>query len=198
MSWLVIDYYQLAILRKGNSSISDYFHCFTHLIDTLAAIDQPLPFHESLSFLLAGLGTDYDSLVTSVQTQINPIAFEDIYGHLLSHKLQLSHNQPSVDLSTASANFVHKGSSRRGDRGGRTSNSTFSFRGRSGFNTQRGRGHGQSNFPTASNRLICQVCHKPGHVALQCYHRFDNTYQFDNSPQMQALLATPQQSQDSN
>ena len=73
MSWLVIDYYQLAILRKGNSSISDYFHCFTHLIDTLAAIDQPLPFHESLSFLLAGLGTDYDSLVTSVQTQINPI-----------------------------------------------------------------------------------------------------------------------------
>jgi hypothetical protein len=191
-------HYQLATFYKGDSSITDYFHRFTHLIDTLAAIDQPLPLHESLSFLLAGLGSDYDSLVTSIQTQINPIALEDIYGHLLSHELRLSHNQPSVDLSAASANFVHKGSSPRGGRGGRSSNSTSSFRGRSGFNTQRGRGRGRSNFPIASNCPVCQVCHKPGHVALQCYHRFDNTYQFDNSPQMQALLATPQQTQDSN
>jgi hypothetical protein len=191
-------HYQLATLRKGDSSISDYFHRFTHLVDTLAAIAQPLPLHESLSFLLASLGSDYDSLVTSVQTQINPIALEDIYGHLLSHELRLSHNQPLVDLSVASANFVHKGSSPRGGRGGRSFNSTSSFRGRSGFNSQRGRGRGRSHFPPASNRPVCQVCHKPGHVALQYYHRFDNTYQFDNSPQMQALLATPQQTQDSN
>ena len=188
-------HYQLATLRKGDSSISDYFHQFTHLVDTLVAIAQLLPLHESLSFLLAGLGSDYDSLVTSVQTQINPISLEDIYGHLLSHELRLSHNQPSVDLSVASANFVHKGSSPRGGRGGR---STFSFLGRNGFNSQRGRGHGRSHFPPASSRPVCQVCHKPRHVALQCYHRFDNTYQFDNSPQMHALLATPQQTQDSN
>jgi hypothetical protein len=36
-------HYQLATLRKGDSSITNYFHRFTHLIDTLAAIDQPLP-----------------------------------------------------------------------------------------------------------------------------------------------------------
>ena len=172
-------HYQLATLRKGDSSISDYFHRFTHLTDTLAAINQPLPLHESLSFLLASLESDYDSLVTSVQTQINPIALEDLYGHLLSHELQLSHNQPSVDLSAASVNFVHKGSS---SCGGRSSNSTSYFRGRNGFNTPRGRGRGRSHYPTASNRLVCQVCHKPGHVALQCYHKFDNTYQLDNSP----------------
>uniref|UniRef100_A0A2N9GYN8 Reverse transcriptase Ty1/copia-type domain-containing protein n=1 Tax=Fagus sylvatica TaxID=28930 RepID=A0A2N9GYN8_FAGSY len=28
----------------------------------------------------------------------------------------------------------------------------------------------------SSNRPVCQVCQKPGHVALQCYHRFDNSY----------------------
>jgi hypothetical protein len=55
-------HYQLATLRKGDSSISDYFHRFTHLVDTLAAIAQPLPLHESLTFLLASLGSDYDSL----------------------------------------------------------------------------------------------------------------------------------------
>ena len=101
-------HYQLATLRKGDNSIADYYHKFTTLIDTLAVVDQPLPHHETLSFLLAGLGSDYDALVTSVSTPLTPIALEDLYGHLLSHELQLSHNQPSVDLSSASANFVNK------------------------------------------------------------------------------------------
>jgi hypothetical protein len=35
-------HYQLSTLRKGDSSIADYFHKFTSLVDTLAAIDQPL------------------------------------------------------------------------------------------------------------------------------------------------------------
>uniref|UniRef100_A0A2N9ELM4 Uncharacterized protein n=1 Tax=Fagus sylvatica TaxID=28930 RepID=A0A2N9ELM4_FAGSY len=191
-------HYQLATLRKGDSSIADYYHCFTHLIDTLVAIDQPLPHHKSLSFLLAGLGADYDSLVTSVQTQLTPIALEDLYSHLLSHELRLSHNQPSVNLSTASANFLNKTSSTRGGRGGRNSNNFSTNQGRNNFQNQRGRGRGRSNFSNSSNRPFCQVCQKPRHVALQCYHRFDNTYQYDNNPQMQALLATPQQTIDPN
>ena len=139
-------HYQLATLRKGDSCITDYYHRFTKLTYTLAAIDQPLPHHESLSFLLAGLGSDYDSLVTSVQTQLTPIALEDLYGHLLSHELRLSHNQPSVDLSTAGANFVHKNYSNRGGRGGRHSTNFSPNRGRNTFQQQRGRGRGRSNF----------------------------------------------------
>jgi hypothetical protein len=191
-------HYQLATLRKGDSSITDYYHRFTKLTDTLAAINQPLPHHESLSFLLAGLGSDYDSLVTTIQTQLNPIALEDLYGHLLSHELRLSHNQPSVDLSTASANFVHKNSSNRGGRGGHQSTNFSPNRGRNTFQQHKGRGRGRSNYSHSSNRPFCQVCNKPGHIALQCYHRFDNTYQYDNSSQMQALLATPQQTTDPN
>jgi hypothetical protein len=45
-------HYQLATFRKGDSSISDYFHRFTHLIDTLAAIDQPLPLMNLSPFFL--------------------------------------------------------------------------------------------------------------------------------------------------
>jgi hypothetical protein len=85
-------HYQLATFRKGDTSIADYYHRFTTLIDTFAAIDQPFPHHEALSFLLVGLGSDYDSLVTFIQTQLNPTALEDLYGHLLSHELRLSYN----------------------------------------------------------------------------------------------------------
>ena len=44
----------------------------------------------------------------------------------------------------------------------------------------------------------CQVCNKPGHVALQCYHSFDNPYTNESRPNMQALLATPTANQDLN
>jgi hypothetical protein len=98
---------------------------------------------------------------------IQPVPLEDIYGHLLSHELRLSHNQPSVDLSNASANFVNKGTSNQSGRGGGRSSSNFhSNRGRSNWNNRRGRGRGRSNFSNTSNRSVCQVCHKIGHVAL--------------------------------
>lgn len=51
--------------------------------------------------------------------------------------------------------------------------------GRSGRSSPRGRGRGPSNY--FSNRLdtcpICQVCHKPGHLANFCYHWFNRKYQ---------------------
>ena len=57
---------QLTILKKGNSFITNYFHQFPILVDTLATIAQPLNDFEIIYFLLVGLGSDYDSFVTSV------------------------------------------------------------------------------------------------------------------------------------
>uniref|UniRef100_A0A2N9FCJ0 Reverse transcriptase Ty1/copia-type domain-containing protein n=1 Tax=Fagus sylvatica TaxID=28930 RepID=A0A2N9FCJ0_FAGSY len=165
-------HYQLATLKKGDSSIADYFHKFTHLTDTLAAVNQPLPPHEALSFLLAGLGSEYDSLVTSVKTQLHPMSLEDLYGHMLGHELRLAQNQPTVDLSNVSANFTNKGFSTRGGCGGRFTSNYNSNRGgrRSNFHSNRSKGRGRQNF--SSNRP-------------------------STSP-MQALLATSQQAPDPN
>jgi uncharacterized membrane protein YgcG len=192
-------HYQLATLRKGDLSIADFFHRFTGLADTLAAIDQPLADYELVSFLVAGLGSEYDSLVTSIQTRVDPLSLEELYGHLLAHELRLVQNQPSVDLSMATAHFANKTSSTRGGRGGRYSNSGQNGRGSSNAfqkNANRGRGRGRGNFN--SNRPVCQVCTKPGHDALHCYHRFDNAYTAESTPNMQAFVATPQVSPDPN
>uniref|UniRef100_A0A2N9G8U7 Reverse transcriptase Ty1/copia-type domain-containing protein n=1 Tax=Fagus sylvatica TaxID=28930 RepID=A0A2N9G8U7_FAGSY len=190
-------HYQLATLKKGDSSVADYFHKFTGLADTLAAIDHPLHDFELVSFLLAGLGPDFDSFVTSVKIRADPISLEDLYGHLLSHELQLAQNQPSVDLSLGTAHFVQKEllHSRQAvvvalptsNHSGRTSFSQ-------GRSNNRGRGRGRSH----GNRPICQLCGKIGHLAFTCYHRFDNTYTRDSRPHMQALLATPQSQCDPN
>ena len=99
-------HYQLSTLHKGSTSISDYFQTFTGLADTLAAIDQPLPDFQLVSFLLAGLGLEYDSFVTFVQQQTEPITLDYLYGHLFTHETRLEHSQAPVSLETASANFV--------------------------------------------------------------------------------------------
>jgi hypothetical protein len=65
-------HFQLATLKKGNSSLTDYFHKLKTLNDTLVACGQPLNDFEAVSFLLAGLGSKFDPLVTSVTTRVDP------------------------------------------------------------------------------------------------------------------------------
>ena len=84
-------HYQLATLKKGNSSIAGYFHQFTTLVDTLAATVHALNDFEITSFLLAGLGSEYDFFVTSVTTRVDPLTIDELNGHLLAHELWLEH-----------------------------------------------------------------------------------------------------------
>uniref|UniRef100_A0A2N9F2C9 Reverse transcriptase Ty1/copia-type domain-containing protein n=1 Tax=Fagus sylvatica TaxID=28930 RepID=A0A2N9F2C9_FAGSY len=192
-------HYQLATLQKGDSTVAEYYHRFTLLADTLAAVNHPLDSFELVSFFLAGLGSEYDSLVTSVQTRVDPLSIEDLYGHLLTHEIRLAHNQPAVDLSLANANFTAPTSSARGGRSGKSPAYFQSNRGPTTNNqrTNRGRGRGGRG-GSSSHRPTCQVCNKPGHFALQCYHRFDSSYASEARPSMQALLATPSAPQDPN
>jgi hypothetical protein len=82
-------HFQLNTLKKGNSSISDYYQKFQALIDTLSSISQPLTDVQMQSFLLGVLGSEYDPFIISVTTRIEPLSVEEIFGHLLSHEMRL-------------------------------------------------------------------------------------------------------------
>uniref|UniRef100_A0A2N9F0Q4 Reverse transcriptase Ty1/copia-type domain-containing protein n=1 Tax=Fagus sylvatica TaxID=28930 RepID=A0A2N9F0Q4_FAGSY len=192
-------HHQLSTLKKGDSSMADFYHKFTALADTLAAIDHPLNDFDLVSFFLAGLGSDYDALVTAIQQRRGEVTLDELYGDFLSHELRLAQHQPTVDLSLASANFANRSSSSRGGRGGRFSNSPNSGRSFSSNQQRQYRGRGRGRGPhNTSSRPTCQVCSKPGHTALTCYHRFDNSYTVETPPNMQALLATPNYASDPN
>jgi hypothetical protein len=126
-------HYQLATLKKGSSSIADYYHTFQTLCDAFVVIGQPLNGFEKVSFLLAGLGSDFDPFVTSVTTKAEPLFVDKIYGHLLSHEMRLEQHQASLDLSVAGANFAsrdnsspHSNRGMRGSRGHQSSGRGFS------------------------------------------------------------------------
>lgn len=52
----------------------------------MVAADRPLPTTEFVPYLLAGLGRDYDAIISSVSTKLEPITLEELLGHLLAHE----------------------------------------------------------------------------------------------------------------
>jgi hypothetical protein len=103
-------YFQLATVKKGNTSITEYFQTIKTLSDTLAAAGQPLNDLESVSFLLKGLGSEYDPFVTSVTTRVDPLSIDELYGLLLAHEMRLEQQVPTLDIQTTSGKSFLSGS----------------------------------------------------------------------------------------
>ncbi|KAF5460124.1 hypothetical protein F2P56_020015 [Juglans regia] len=168
--------YSLATLKKGSETITEYFHKATALSASLNAAGHPLSPSEFNIYLLAGLGSDYESLVTSITTRPDPMSSSQIYSYLLNHESRLSHQTQSI-LSGSS--FSANASSLRPPAPFFSPN-----RGRGrGFRRGRGGGRPNQSAPTntfisnSSNRPTCQLCLKIGHTAMACYRRFDHAYQ---------------------
>lgn len=83
---------QLANLKQGDQTITDYFGKVCSLVDILAAIGDPLPKQEFVTYLLTGLRSAYESFITSVDTRAEPISSNDLYQLLLVHESRLSQN----------------------------------------------------------------------------------------------------------
>jgi hypothetical protein len=128
------------------------------MIDELAVAGHALHCDEIISYLLSGLGHDYDSFVTTITACTNPVTLEEVYALLLTTESRLLPNnspivQPTVHIATRQP-------------------TPYSYRGR---NQYKGRGHNyrEVSFYNGSNgrnafhrdTMICQVCDKPSHSA---------------------------------
>jgi hypothetical protein len=164
-------YFQLATVKKGNNSITKYFQTIATLSDTLAAAGQPLNDFESVSFLLKGLGSEYDPFVTSVTARVDSLSIDELYGHLLAHEMCLEQQIPTLDIQQPVANLSSRAPMARG-RGSRGRGSRpYNRGGRGLFNNNRGLGSYCSQDAASSSRPTCQICGKLGHTALRCYQR---------------------------
>ncbi|KAF5462645.1 hypothetical protein F2P56_018633 [Juglans regia] len=162
---------QLSTVTKGGMTISDYFQTVKSLADTLAVIGHPLPDAEIVSYLLGGLDSSYDPIVTSIQTRDAPMEPEDIFGHLLNFELRLQQHTQVIEATISSANVATRTDQSRGTPGKSPyPNRAPSYLGSRG----RGRGRGSRH---GGNRPMCQICGKAGHLAIKCFHRFDQAYQ---------------------
>ena len=179
---------QLVAAKKQGTSAADYFRQTKMLADTLAAIGQPLRDDEIIAYILAGLGNDYDSLVTTLSVRMEDITLDEVYAHLLSyeHRHDLHESEYGLGGSASMVNFTRRGgghgnsSNTHGGQGGnshpsggRGNGGGYRGRGRHGGGSGQGRGNGGGhngngrgyNGAHEDNRPSCQICGKPAAVA---------------------------------
>jgi hypothetical protein len=118
------------------------------------------------------------------------------------YEMRLDQNQTSVALSIFGANIAARGSSFQGGRGSRP------FRPHVGrgllpsphgySSSQYNRGRRRGKYSSSASRPICQLCQKPGHVAYDCYQRYNNGFQRDSAPPLNAFVTSPPNTVDAN
>ncbi|KAF5465900.1 hypothetical protein F2P56_015863 [Juglans regia] len=173
--------YQLATLKKGSESITEYFNKAKALASSLGVGGHALSDSQFSVFLLAGLGTEYESLITSLTTRPDPISIHQLYSFLLNHESRLAHQSTSLLSGTTFA--ANSTSAPRPPVNSSAPHGRGNFRGgRRGRNGFRGAFSGPRGPTPTSSRPVRQVCRKPGHYATTCYYRFDHSYQASPPP----------------
>lgn len=78
------------------------------LTDELAIAGQPLHSDGIITYLLAGLGPEYDSLVSLVSHRANSITLKNLYFMLLMCEAHIQHNYQPLSLPNALENVATK------------------------------------------------------------------------------------------
>ncbi|CAJ2642534.1 unnamed protein product [Trifolium pratense] len=195
-----------------NKTVKEYLLRIRLLIDNLVSIGDPLPLNQHLDVILEGLPTDFNSVISVIESKFDIIDMNEVEALLLAHEARLEKGkkrtledaasiniaqtqttdapvqdqntvQPSIN-NTFSQDPHHNpnfGNSR--DRGNRNS------KGRGGRNGG-GRTSNNNNNNNTSNTQ-CQICFKPNHTALDCWHRNDPNYQPQNPANSQNFPQAP-------
>ncbi|KAB5514017.1 hypothetical protein DKX38_027923 [Salix brachista] len=159
-------------------SIHDYMLKMKSLAETIVCAGQQISDDELILYILEGLGHDYDSVVVNLTSRHDQVTLQEVQYMLQSQEMRLEQlNSSASDTLIPSANLatqLRKSLTLQGFIG-YSSNP-------SGRNYTSSRGHGRGRWNRSNNRPLCQLCNRPGHVALKCYHRFDISYQGQNNP----------------
>jgi hypothetical protein len=70
----------LATTQKGSSTAAEWISKIKTLADEMAPAGKKLDDEESVSYILAGLDYEYNTLVSSIATRVEPITLGEIYS----------------------------------------------------------------------------------------------------------------------
>lgn len=168
---------QLQTQKKGDLSVDDYV-----LKMRGSAAGKLISDDDLITHILAGFGVEFEAVVVNLTHRSDSLNLQEVQFALQAQEIRL---QQQSSLLYPSANVAYQQNGGRGyfhdnynNNGGRS----VGFRGRRGGRSFGGR----SNF---RDKMICQLCGKPGHVALKCFRRFDVHFTGANSPSPQAYLS---------
>lgn len=139
--------------------------------EEMAAAGKKLEDDDIISYILAGLDSDYNSFVENVSNRVEPIGLSTLYSQLLFAEKQKQDGHNSYQMSANAAT--------RGNHGGYRGRSSRGGDGGCGMSTGQGGGGrpiGGCTDPRSgiNNKPKCQICDEPGHIAKCCWYRYDD------------------------
>jgi hypothetical protein len=109
----------LSMTKKSDITISKYVAKMKALTDEMTPVGKRLDDEDLISYILAGMDSDFDPIISAIAARVEPIVVTKLYGELLSHEQRWELQQTN---EYHAANAATRG-------------------GRGGFG--RGRGHGE-------------------------------------------------------
>jgi hypothetical protein len=76
----------LSTTKKGDMPISKYITKMKALADEMASVGKRLDDEELVSYILVGLDSDFDGVISTVSATVEPITMAEFYGQLPSHE----------------------------------------------------------------------------------------------------------------
>jgi hypothetical protein len=167
-------------------TISEYIGKMKSLADEMASAGKALEDEELVSYVLVGLDFDINSVVSTMVARVEPISMGELHAQLLSFE---AHWELTQGGHQALANAAQRGRGGGPGPSGRGGTMCGCGRGRGGGS--RGGYHPGSNSGGRKEKIPWQVCGKVGNLALDCWHRFDETYTSDNKSALDCRTVIP-------
>ncbi|XP_075474740.1 uncharacterized protein LOC142505585 isoform X1 [Primulina tabacum] len=198
------------VIKKGSRPLGEYLKEFKSICDNLAAIRKPVPDLEKVFQFARGLGSQYTNFQNAWLTKPPYPSFNQFVLALQGHEQTLSSQQEEEKtyIQHAQAFFSQRGRGKNGRRGrfnsrgigftpaGRYSNIQNTAVQQHQNTNQLPRNFDRppkmdikhSNNSNDPDKVTCQICGKPNHLAIECWYRFDYSYQSDDLPQALAAI----------
>ncbi|CAL9238119.1 unnamed protein product [Arabidopsis halleri] len=170
---------RLHALSKEGKTIDEYLRALKHICDQLASVGSPVTEKMKVFAMVHGLTREYEPLITSLESSLDKSpgpTYEEILYRLKGYDDRLQ-SYAAADVSPHLAFNTFRSSQRGRGRGARgRGRGNYSTRGR-GFTQQFSSTGSSYSSATSGDKPVCQICGKKGHPALQCWYRFDESYQ---------------------
>jgi hypothetical protein len=92
----------LSTTRKGNHNIAQYVGKMKALTDDIASAGKKLDEEDLVGYILAGLDSDYNFVISTVATCTESISVSELYGQLIYHE-QRQELRGGQDYATVNA-----------------------------------------------------------------------------------------------
>lgn len=191
----------LQTFKKGGFSIDEYDGKMKEVSDALIANEQSISEEELINFILDGLSFDYDPAVAYIMSELltpsETISLTETRFFLQKYEQRRNRNTAisSFDMYGGAAHVTAQTRSPAlvdwspkdqkpkdnvdeilvNEVAGNNQNFSFEIHKQSVETNQMALGRGRGKI-YSKPELVCQICGKNGHIALECYYRFDISY----------------------